>query len=218
MKRILTNVWTFIKTHHEPLGVLLTFWSVLLALVATTAAFWAVSAQNKASRELASQQNFLQFYQQWESEGMQERRARLAATLLESSTPTEIDDSPLVFLETLSNATNKHITDHDLTWNAFYYDLTNYWAAASEYAKKLRIDENCECIFRELETTNDLFVAEAKLKQGGKIASKEQHEASVRRFLQWEVKRQLNATEDRREVKAEDSSKPQEVPTHPQRK
>src|SRR5215207_3155079 len=68
-------IWRFLSRHHEALGV-------LLAFVATAAAIWAVKTQNDVTRELATQQNFFQFYEQWESEGMQERRARLAAELL----------------------------------------------------------------------------------------------------------------------------------------
>jgi hypothetical protein len=177
-------IWRFIGRHHEIL-------TVILAFVATLAAIWAVTTQNMISRELATQQNFLQFYEQWESEGMQGRRARLAAELLRNSTPDNIDDSPLVFLETLSNATKRGLLDRELVWTTFYVDLTSYWAAAQPYVQESRSREQCPCIFEELEALSKQFATE-EARRRGQEASLIGHDAeSVRRFLELERKRQL---------------------------
>lgn len=215
----LKRTWIFISTHHEVIGVVLTFASVILAVLATVAAFWAVHSQNASNRELANQQNainrelanqqnFFQFYQQWESDEMQERRARLATALLANRQPNQLDDSPLVFLETLSHASNQKLVDHDLTWNAFYTDLTSYWAAAREYALKVRKEENCECVFSELEKANNEFVAQASSKKGKSAASKEEHDAAVTRFLQWEANRRLAAQSITENNRADKTSTP----------
>src|SRR3954470_21910033 len=74
------------------------FWTMVGTWAAVIGVFVVVYLQNRATRQLNSQQLFFQFYNQWESDGMQERRARLAADLLNNSTPENIDDSPLVFL------------------------------------------------------------------------------------------------------------------------
>jgi hypothetical protein len=160
------RIWRFIGRHHETLGLVLAFVATLAAIVAALAAIWSVNTQNMVSRELATQQNFLQFYEQWESDGMQERRAHLAAELLENPTPENIDDSPLVFLETLSNATKRGLLDRELVWTTFYVDVTSYWAAAEPYIQKTRLREQCPCIFEELEALSKQLANEEALRRG----------------------------------------------------
>jgi len=185
------SIWHFIRRHHEPLSVVLAFVATLAAIVATAAAIWSVKTQNMVSRQLATQQNFLQFYEEWESEGMQERRAHLAAELLENPTPENIDDSPLVFLEILSNATKRGLLDRELVWTTFYVDLTSYWAAAQPYIQRTRLREQCPCIFEELEAFSKQLANE-EARRRGQTASLIGHDAdSVRRFLELERKRQL---------------------------
>lgn len=190
IRTVFRSSLTWIGRHHEKLTVLLVFLTTIAAIVSTFVAIWAVRTQNKVSRELATQQNFLQFYEQWESEGMQVRRARLAAELLENPAPENIDDSPLVFLETLSSATKRGLVDRELVWNTFYVDVTSYWAAAEPYVQKTRLREQCRCMFEELETLSKQLAADEakKLGNGPSIG----HDAeSVRRFLELERKRQL---------------------------
>jgi hypothetical protein len=177
-------IWHSIGKHHEIV-------TVILAFVGTWVAIWAVATQNKISRELATQQNFLQFYEQWESDGMQERRARLAAELLRDSTPERIDDSPLVFLETLSNATKRGLVDRELVWTTFYVDVTSYWAAAKAYTRRTRFREQCPCIFEELEALSKQLVDKEAQRRGQNVSLIRLDTASVRRFLELERKRQL---------------------------
>src|ERR1700749_3928278 len=66
------RLWRWLYKHHEVLTVIASWAGVIAAI---SLVVW----QNKVARDTASQQNFMQFYQQWESDGMQERRARLAA-------------------------------------------------------------------------------------------------------------------------------------------
>jgi hypothetical protein len=175
--------WRFIGSHHEALLVVLTF-------IATIAAIWAVRTQNGVSRELATQQNFFLFYEQWESDGMQERRARLAAELLENSTPDTVDDSPLVFLETLSDAEKRGLLDRQLVFTTFYVDVTSYWAAAQHYAQSERSKEKCTCIFEELEHLSQRLDQQAR-SEGQSESSIGHDTESVRRFLELERKRQI---------------------------
>jgi len=112
---------------------------------------------------------------------MQERRARLAAALLENPVPIDLDDSPLVFLETLSKATSAESTDYDLVWTTFFYDLTNYWAAAKSYALETRKSEKCECIF--VEKMSKRFVDKPVSEHPKQQRSAEEEQESVKRFL-----------------------------------
>jgi len=180
--------WRWLYKHHEVLTVIASWAGVIAAI---SLVVW----QNKVARDTASQQNFMQFYQQWESDGMQERRARLAAALLANPVPKDLDDSPLVFLETLSKATSDESTDYDLVWTTFYYDLTNYWAAAKSYALETRKSEKCECIFEELEKMSKRFVEKPVSKHPKQQRSPEEEQESVKRFLNWEVNRRLTQSE-----------------------
>ena len=187
------RIWRFLEKHHEPLTVVLAFVAALVAIVATFAAIWSVKAQNMVSQELATQQNFFQFYQQWESEGMQERRGRLAAELLEDPPPEIIDDSPLVFLETLSNATKRGLLDRELVWTTFYVDVTSYWAAAQPYVQKLRSREQCSCLFEELEALSKQLATDEVRRRRQNTGLIGHDPESVRRFLELERKRHLPA-------------------------
>jgi hypothetical protein len=182
-------IWRFVAGHQEGLLVILAFVATLAAIAGTFAAFWAVKTQNKVSRELATQQNFLLFYEQWESDGMQERRARFASELLENPTPENVDDSPLVFLETLSNAAKRGLLDRELVWTTFYIDVTSYWAAAQPYIQQNRLREQCSCIFEELEALSKQLVAQAGTR-GQNQSLIGTNKESVRRFLELERRRQ----------------------------
>jgi hypothetical protein len=193
--------WRFVSKYHEPIAV-------LVAIAATFVAMATVWLQNETSKELAKKQNFFQFYQQWESDGMQERRARLAATLLKNRKPEELDDSPLVFLETLSKATKDESTDYGLVWTTFYYDLTNYWAAAKEYADDLRAKENCKCFYEELEKMSERFINEPVSEHPKQSGTEEEQRNSVDRFLKWEMNRKLTPQDFTTEGGAKDGGSP----------
>jgi len=181
----LTAFWGTVSKYHEPLGV-------LVAVTATFVAIAAVWCQNKASQDLAKKQNFFQFYQQWESEGMQERRARLAAALLENPNAELIDDSPLVFLETLADATDRDAVDFDLMWTTFYIDSASYWTAAQPYIDRGR-RKGCKCFFSKLGVLIPRLNQRAE--QEGENPSRVSDSSSVHEFLEWERNRGLTRIE-----------------------
>ena len=182
------KAWGFITAHNQALLVILTFPAIVAAFAGTFAAIWAVRTQNNVSRELARQQSFFLFYEQWESEGMQERRARLASELLENPTPQNPDDSPLVFLETLADAERRGLLDRQLVFNTFYVDATSYWAAARLYAETERKQEKCSCIFKELQDLSDRLDQQSR--DQGESESLIGHDSTaVHRFLELERKR-----------------------------
>jgi hypothetical protein len=58
--------------------------------------------------------------------------------IMENPNAELIDDSPLVFLETLSDATDRDAVDFDLMWTTFYIDAASYWTAAQPNIKRGR--------------------------------------------------------------------------------
>jgi hypothetical protein len=151
--------------------------------------FIALHLQNRATRELNSQQLFLQFYNQWEAEDMQQRRARLASALLADPTTRDIDDAPLVFLETVAHCARRGLLDHDLVWTTFSVDISNYWFAAQNYVTHVRKSEADPELFRELQTAHDSFTDDQARRKGAERSRVGRDPASVRRFLEWEARR-----------------------------
>ena len=181
-KSSLRGFGSWLYDHREML-------TLLASWVGVVAAISLVVWQNKISREMAIQQNFMQFYQQWESDGMQERRARLAQALLQESTPTELDDSPLLFLETLSHATRRGLTDRELVWTTFSVDIQSYWPAAQKYVDQIRATEKCKCLYEELEALYWEFERRESQRRGESGALIGRDPESIRRFLNWEKQR-----------------------------
>ena len=179
-----SEVQMWLKDHHHQLELFLTLAGVITAV---WIGIWAVREQNEVARRMAKQQNFMSFYQQWESQEMQEHRARLATSLLSSNNSGVIDDAPLVLLETLANATKLDLVDKDLAWTTFYIDVVSYWGAIENYASNVREEEKCSCIFRELEILSGEFrtMANAQGLSSSLIGTKE----SRTRFLEWERSR-----------------------------
>jgi hypothetical protein len=167
----------------------LSFLAMLGTWAAVVVVLVAVYFQNRATRELHSQQLFLQFYSQWESEDMQRRRGELASTLLADPNRVDIDDAPLVFLETVAHSTRRGLLDRDLVWTTFSVDTSNYWLATQKYIAHVRQTEADPELFEELEWMHTSFMAELAQHTGAKGSLIGRDADSVRRFLEWEARR-----------------------------
>jgi hypothetical protein len=171
----------WISENNAGLSTLAAFAAVFVTIVV----MW---SQNSLTREITKQQFFLQFYQQWESDEMQTRRADLAESLLKNPIPANIDDSPLLFLETLAEASKRGLIDRDLMWTTFSVDVINYWAAAQPYVKRIRQEEQCSCLFAELEGLHNRLLDESR-RRGEQQSLFGRDEGSIHRFLEWEKRR-----------------------------
>jgi hypothetical protein len=81
-----------------------TFYTAIIAWgtwAAVACALFAVWWQIRASKQLTSLQLFLQLHAQYESTLMQEKRSQLAQNLLNNKQLLEVDDTILLFFETL---------------------------------------------------------------------------------------------------------------------
>lgn len=150
----------------------------------------AIQTQLEETKKTTTQQFFIAFYEQWESDGMQKRRARLAESLLQDSIPKDLDDSPLVFLETLATASKKGLIDRDLLWSTFSVDVEGYWPAAEPYINQVRKSEKCKCLFSDLELFHKTLVEQDR-ENGEQNALSAGDKDAVRRFLKWEQARKI---------------------------
>lgn len=123
---------------------------------------------------------------------MQSRRARLAKSLLQSQTPEEVDDSPLVLLETLGNASKRGLIDDDLLWTTFSFDIEGYWLASRAYVHRVRQKEHCDCLFTELEALYERVVQKDH-ERGESNGIPPDDKDAIERFLKWERKRKIES-------------------------
>jgi len=150
-----------------------------------------IQQQLQLTKHSTEQQVFFVFYQQWESEGMQARRARLSDSLSKTTIPNEIDDSPLVLLETLGNASRRGLIDEDLLWTTFSFDVEGYWLNARPYVDRVR-GEGCDCLFRELQSLYERFV-QKDVQLAGKSSIDPNDKDATQRFLKWEKRRKMKS-------------------------
>lgn len=183
----------WLERRHEVLTLIATWLGLAVVIWVATSqnkiAREMAAEQNKVAREAAMQQNFIQFYEQWASNDMVDRRSRLAKALLDGHSDIK-DDTPLVFFETLGNATRRGLVDSDLAWTTFYVDVVNYWSASRTYVEETRATEKCKCFYEEFENLKNRFLAEAPKR--GLTDSRIGTSDSVDRFLQLEINLSAN--------------------------
>lgn len=136
-----------------------TAWGTWAAVVCALFVVW---RQNRASKQLANLQLFLQFVTQYESGDMQRRRVKLANQLLSEPTPLNIDDSVLMFFETVAHMTRRKFLDEDCVWNSFGVDIYCYWDAVHFYVLHLRERFSSPGLFEEMEALSNTFLKRAK--------------------------------------------------------
>jgi len=151
-----------------------------------------IQDQLQQTRHSTEQQVFFVFYQQWESEGMQARRARLSESLSKTTIPNDIDDSPLVLLETLGNASRRGLIDEELLWTTFSFDVEGYWLNAQPYVHRVRQEEHCDCLFTELQSLYERFVRR-DVQLEGKSSIDPNDKDAIQRFLKWEKRRKMKS-------------------------
>lgn len=122
------------------------------AISAVFVTLFAVIWQTISARKLMARQLFLQLYAQYESEVMQRKRAAFARRLIDDVTgTTDIDDTVLVFLETLASMLHEKLIDRELIWTTFSIDICTYWSKSEKYIKRVRQKTNDSSLFDELE-------------------------------------------------------------------
>src|SRR6266404_6616600 len=87
----------------------------------------AVWRQNRAAKVLARRQLFLQLAAQYDSEYFQQKRAALARKLSNDRTNLDLDDTVLVFFETMAHMEREGMIDSDLVKTTFVVDICSYW-------------------------------------------------------------------------------------------
>jgi hypothetical protein len=129
-------------------------WGTWAAIGATLFVVW---RQIRASKQVASLQLFLQLAAQWDSAVMQRKRARLARRLLADRAAVDLDDTVLVFLETLAHMVKRRLVDRDLVWTTFSIDVSSYWAVVRHYINHEREKTSDPTLFRGLENIEQIF-------------------------------------------------------------
>jgi hypothetical protein len=142
--------------------------------------------QNRAAKQLASLQLFLQLAGQWDSWDMHRKRAQLARTLLADRKALRLDDTVLVFFETLAHMVRRDLVDHDLVWTTFWVDVCSYWAAVDHYVCHARREFSDPTLFEEIEWLNKWFMQEDRRLHGASSSRIGVTESAVDHFLQWE--------------------------------
>lgn len=160
------------------------------AWAAVLAAFVAVWRQNRAAKRLVGVQLFLQIAAQWESVDFQRKRAQLARTLLADRQALEIDETALVFLETLAHMTGRGLLDRELVWNTFSFDVCSYWAAVIHYVRHVRERFSDPTLFEEMEALNKRFLDDGeRLRHGETTSTIGLSDSAIGDFLLWESRR-----------------------------
>jgi hypothetical protein len=166
--------------------VAFTAWGTWAAVII---AFFIAWRQNHSAKQLTSFQLFLQLAAQWDSADMHQKRAQLARSLLANPKTLELDDTVLVFFETLAHMARRRLIDHDLVWTTFSVDLASYWAAIRHYAEHVRKEFTDPTLFEEMEALNKQFTEKDRAKHGAPNTVIGMTEPAIRRFLEWEVRR-----------------------------
>lgn len=164
----------------------LTAWA---ACAAVAAAFVAVWRQNRAAKKLAGLQLFLQIAAQWDSADMQRKRAQLARTLLVDPKALELDDTVLVFVETLAHMTRRGLVDRELVWTTFEVDVSSYWAAVIHYVLYVRDRFSDPTLFEEMEALNKRLLNKERRRHGATASTIGLADSAITDFLRWESRR-----------------------------
>jgi hypothetical protein len=153
-------------------------------------ALFAVWWQVVASRNLNRVQLFLQLSAQYESTDMHHKRAKLAKTLLADRTSYQLDDTVLVFFETLGHLTRVKYLDTDLVSTAFSVDVCNYWSALEPYIAHVRKELSDNTMFCEFEGLYDLLSRDLPWRHlAPTSAARKTAPPNLSEFLRWEALR-----------------------------
>lgn len=161
-----------------------TAWGTWVAISAT---FFVVWRQIRASKQLASIQLFLQLATQWDSANMQQKRARLARRLLADRAAVDLDDTALVFLETLAHMVKRGLVDRDLVWTTFSIDVSSYRAVVRHYIDYERKRKSDPTLFEELEALSQSFAVHDQVSRGAGESQLGFTRSALESFLQWEA-------------------------------
>jgi hypothetical protein len=160
------------------------------ACAAVAVALIAVWRQNRAVRRLTRQQLFLQMAAQWDSADLQRKRAQLARTLLVDRHTVELDDTVLVFFETLAYMTRRGMTDRDLVWTTFTVDVCSYWGAVAHYVRHVRERFSDPTLVVEMQWLRSSFRQKKERHRRGVSGSQiGVSDAAIEEFLRWESRR-----------------------------
>ena len=118
---------------------------------------------------------------------MQKRRAFLARKLLSDPNTLDIDDTLLVFLETLAHMTSRKLLDRDLVWNTFSIDVCSYWFALKHYVLQIRKDFSDPTWFEEIEALNNSILWKDTPRHGAFDSQVGITHSAVERFLKLEA-------------------------------
>jgi len=165
--------------------IALTAWGIWASVAMALAA---LRKQIRAAKELTALQTFLQLAATWESDQMHRKRAQLARTLLANRHAMDLDDSVLVFFETLAHMIRRGIVDRELTWDTFRVDLCGYWSAVEHYARRVRIDLLDPLLFAGMEELSKEFCSgrpRSSASKNGVMLT----DSAIIHFLEWESRR-----------------------------
>ena len=162
-----------------------TAWGIWASVVVAMAI---LHIQNRTTKELTGLQTFLQLSAMWEATQMQSKRAILARKLLANRNDLDLDDSVLIFFETLAHMVSRNAIDRDLVWNMFHIDLCCYWVSVRHFVLHVRKELSNPLLFAKMEELNNRF-------RNAGIAIAECHcpqdlsDLSILHFLEWESRR-----------------------------
>jgi hypothetical protein len=140
------RIWNFLKRHAAPLGV-------VLAFLATLAAFATVHIQHQDQKELIRVQVAIEMVKFFDSSEMRRARRGFAMELLNADSGTIVEDRVLDFYETLALYSDQDRIDDDSVYTNFAHSIENYWAAARDRVLAMRKrddDEEFYAGFEEL--------------------------------------------------------------------
>ena len=154
---------------------------------AVACAIFAVLWQVRAAKQLTSLQLFVQMRGEYESSNMQVKRAKIAQKLLADPKSLEVDDSVLLFFETLGDLTHRNFLHKDLVWTTFGYDVCFYWPALRHYVCHVRSkmsDNTAFCEFEKLHKKLSRHKGWEKAAPSSAITAPTPD--SIKEFLTWE--------------------------------
>lgn len=121
---------------------------------------------------------------------MQARLAKLAQKLLSDPKTLEVDDSVLLFFETLGDLTHRKFLDKDLVWTTFGFDVCFYWYALRHYVQHTRHEVSDDTTFWEFEKLQKGLSRHKRWEKAApSSAITSPTPDSLKEFLRWETLR-----------------------------
>ncbi|MFA6544641.1 MAG: DUF4760 domain-containing protein [Limisphaerales bacterium] len=121
---------------------------------------------------------------------MHRKRAKLARTLLADPNTRHLDDTVLVFFETLGHLTRRGYIEPSLVLATFSIDVCNYWHALRPYITHIRRDLSDDTIFYEFERLHKQLSRDREWeREAPRSAAASPTPAAIAEFLRWEILR-----------------------------